>query len=132
MAAFKPQHRYLTYDALRAELVPLSIGGPGHKVMATTACPVCSPDDGVLGLGDLEPLPDYRRTAQAQLPAPTSITSRTQVSEAPSPAPTPSAGPAASPPAGPTSPRPSWSRSGQARVRRLQEALVETEFDWRE
>jgi len=83
VAAFKPQHRYLTYDALRAELVSLSIGGPGHKVMATTACPVCSPDDGVLGLGDLEALPDYRRAAQAQLPAASVAIPRAEGQETP-------------------------------------------------
>jgi len=50
--AFKPQHRYLVYDALRTELAPL-------QVPTSHDCPVCSPDTGVLGLGDLEPLPDY-------------------------------------------------------------------------
>ena len=59
--AFKPQHRYLVYDALKTELTPL-------QVTPSTTCPVCSPDHGVLGLGDLEPLPDYRRSAQIQLP----------------------------------------------------------------
>lgn len=132
VAAFKPQHRYLTYDALRAELVPLSVGGPAHKVAALAACPVCSPDDGVLGLGDLEPLPDYRRAAQAQLPALSSISARPPASETagpvPSPAPTtPSAAPAPAP-----APAPELVEVRPARVRRLQEALVETELDWRE
>ncbi len=54
-------HRYLTYDALRAELVPL-------QVTPSDGCPVCDPDAGVLGLGDLEPLPDYRR--EIRLPPP--------------------------------------------------------------
>jgi molybdopterin-synthase adenylyltransferase len=49
--------RYLVYDALRAELTPLG-------VTPSDGCPVCSPEDGVLGLGDLEPLPDYRRKPQ--------------------------------------------------------------------
>ena len=59
--AFKPQHRYLTYDALHTELVPL-------QVTPSDGCPVCSPDHGVLGLGDLEPLPDYHRASQVSLP----------------------------------------------------------------
>ena len=49
--------RYLVYDALRAELTSLG-------VTPSDGCPVCSPEDGVLGLGDLEPLPDYRRKPQ--------------------------------------------------------------------
>ncbi len=133
VAAFKPQHRYLTYDALHGELVPLSVGGPGHKAIATTACPVCSPDDGVLGLGDLEPLPDYRRAGQTQLPAPNLALGRGQGHEAPGSAPTPPAGPAVPPPADPASTAAAeLVEARQARVRRLQEALVETEFDWRE
>lgn len=56
--AFKPQHRYLTYDALRGEILSL-------QVTPSRSCPVCSPDHGVLGLGDLEPLPDYRRADRA-------------------------------------------------------------------
>lgn len=63
--AFKPQLRYLAYDAMRTELVPLQVK-PGD------GCPVCSPDDGVLGLGDLEPLPDYRRAGRAPLLPPLS------------------------------------------------------------
>lgn len=131
VAAFKPQHRYLTYDALKAELVPLSVGGSAHKVAAQAACPVCSPDDGVLGLGDLEPLPDYRRAAQAQLPAPAQLPPRaTGPAPIDLPAPSP-AGPAATPPAGPA-PAPELVEVRPARVRRLQEALVATELDWRD
>ena len=37
-------------------------------VTASSGCPVCDPDQGVLGLGDLAPLPDYRRSSQVQLP----------------------------------------------------------------
>ena len=59
--AYKPQQRYLVYDALKSALVPLQVT-PGHN------CPVCSPEHGVLGLGDLEPLPDYRRANQVKLP----------------------------------------------------------------
>jgi hypothetical protein len=61
--AFKPVQRYLTYDAQRTELLPL-------QVTPSDGCPVCSPDHGVLGLGDLEPLPDYRRQAGVALPLP--------------------------------------------------------------
>ncbi|MBN1935634.1 MAG: ThiF family adenylyltransferase [Anaerolineae bacterium] len=65
---FKPLQRYLTYDAIgrttsgRPELMSL-------QVSARSDCPVCSADDGVLGLGDLEPLPSYRRSSQVQLPS---------------------------------------------------------------
>ncbi|MBN1877859.1 MAG: ThiF family adenylyltransferase, partial [Anaerolineae bacterium] len=59
--AYKPRQRYLVYDAFKSALVPLN-------VTATSTCPVCSPDHGVLGLGDLEPLPNYRRTGQVKLP----------------------------------------------------------------
>jgi molybdopterin/thiamine biosynthesis adenylyltransferase len=59
--AFKPRQRYLVYDALKSELLPL-------QVTPSDACPVCSAEHGVLGLGDLEPLPDYRRSAAVQLP----------------------------------------------------------------
>ncbi len=58
---YKPQQRYLTYDALRGELAPLQVTPSGD-------CPVCSLDHGVLGLGDLEPLPDYTRQATLLLP----------------------------------------------------------------
>jgi molybdopterin/thiamine biosynthesis adenylyltransferase len=61
--AFKPGHRYLVYDALRTEFVPL-------QVTPSDGCPVCSPEQGVLGLGDLEPMPDYRRASQVALPPP--------------------------------------------------------------
>jgi hypothetical protein len=133
VAAFKPQHRYLTYDALRGELVPLSVGGPGHKAAALAACPVCSADDGVLGLGDLEPLPNYRRAAQAQLPAASGAIPHAQDQESPDQAPTASAGPAAPPPAGATLPPASeLVEVRQARTRRLAEALATTELDWRE
>lgn len=58
---YKPAQRYLVYDAQRTELLPL-------QVTPNPACPVCSPDQGVLGLGDLEPLPDYRRGSHLRLP----------------------------------------------------------------
>jgi|GEM_PF-228506 len=133
VAAFKPQHRYLTYDALKAELVPLTVGDPAHKVAAEATCPVCSPDDGVLGLGDLEPLPDYRRAAQAQLPPSTQLLPRIPGKETPGLPALPPAGPAEDPPADPASPpAPELIEVRPARVRRLQEALVETELDWSE
>jgi hypothetical protein len=73
---FKPQQRYLTYDAMRTELVPL-------QVTPSSNCSVCSPDDGVLGLGDLEAMPDYRRqAAQLQLPPAKSQTSLAKPLEA--------------------------------------------------
>lgn len=131
VAAFKLQHRYLTYDALRGELIPLTVGGSGHKVAALAACPVCSADAGVLGLGDLEPLPDYRRAAQAQLPTPAAVSAHAATHAA---APSADSGPAPTlPPAGPApAPPPELVEVRPARVRRLQEALVETELDWRE
>lgn len=130
VAAFKPQHRYLTYDALRGELLPLAVGGPGPKVAALAACPVCSADAGVLGLGDLEPLPDYRRAAQTQLPTPAALSAHTLASEA---APAAAPGPALTlPPADPAAPAPELVEVRPARVRRLQEALATTELDWRE
>ncbi|MCW5854403.1 MAG: ThiF family adenylyltransferase, partial [Anaerolineae bacterium] len=59
--SFRPQQRYLVYDGRRTELVPLQVR-PGSE------CGVCSADHGVLGLGDLAPLPDYRRHDHLQLP----------------------------------------------------------------
>jgi molybdopterin-synthase adenylyltransferase len=119
--SFKPQHRYLTYDALRTELLSL-------QVTPSDGCPVCSPDHGVLGLGDLEPLPDYRRAGQApRLPPPASPPSTppggtglpaSQSASLELVAPLPEPVPAATPPDRP------------ARVRRLQTALEEAEADW--
>jgi len=54
--------RYLVYDDLKGELLPL-------KVQRQEGCPVCSPE-GVLGLGDLEPLPDYLGFHASALPSP--------------------------------------------------------------
>ena len=109
--AFKPQQRYLVYDALRNELVPL-------QVTSSTDCPVCSPDLGVLGLGDLEPLPDYRRAEQVKLPPP-------------SPLPTPGASNGRN---GETlqfvTPSPVASIDRQERTRRLHVAIDEEEADW--
>jgi len=49
---YKPIRRYLTYDELKGELLSL-------EVQPKNNCPVCSVEGGFLGLGDLEPLPDY-------------------------------------------------------------------------
>jgi hypothetical protein len=139
--AFKPQHRYLAYDALRTELVPL-------QVTPSQACPVCSPDHGVLGLGDLEPMPDYRRASQAlPLPPPPARAPQARASEeGPQPVPVRKIAPslhspqAANTPGGqpggqsmqlaapiPASPPP----DRRTRVRRLQTALDEFDDpDW--
>lgn len=109
---FKPQQRYLTCDVMRAELLSLQVK-PGED------CPVCSPDSGVLGLGDLEPLPDYYRGAQAMLPPP-DIASRPSGSDA-----VPLALPEA---VEPEVAEPEVVRAG--RSRRLQTALDEPEGDW--
>lgn len=108
--AFKPQQRYLVYDALRNELVPL-------QVTSSTNCPVCSPDLGVLGLGDLEPLPDYRRAEQVKLPPmrpanlePTSSSNGSVQAVAPA--------------------EPSAPVSRKERVRRMQEVLNGDDNDW--
>jgi hypothetical protein len=42
----------LTYDELKGELLSLDVQPKNN-------CPVCSVEGGFLGLGDLEPLPDY-------------------------------------------------------------------------
>jgi len=49
---YKPIRRYLTYDELKGELLSLD-------VQPKDDCPICSAEGGVLGLGDLEPMPDY-------------------------------------------------------------------------
>ncbi len=48
---YKPIRRYLTYDELKSELLSLD-------VQPKDDCPVCS-CEGLIGLGDLEPLPDF-------------------------------------------------------------------------
>ncbi len=50
---YKPLRRYLTYDELKGELLSLD-------VQSKDDCIVCSAGEGFLGLGDLEPLPDYK------------------------------------------------------------------------
>jgi molybdopterin/thiamine biosynthesis adenylyltransferase len=49
---YKPVQKYLAYDELKAELISLDIHPKDD-------CPVCSAE-GLLGLGDLEPFPDYQ------------------------------------------------------------------------
>jgi molybdopterin-synthase adenylyltransferase len=62
VCAYKPTtSRYVVYDALKPELLPL-------HVTPSETCPVCSAEHGALGLGDLEPLPDYRRASRVALP----------------------------------------------------------------
>ena len=48
---YKPLRRYLVYDELKGELMSLEVSQRGD-------CPACS-SQGIIGLGDLEPLPDY-------------------------------------------------------------------------
>lgn len=127
--AFKPAQRYLAYDALRTELVPL-------RVTASDACPVCSPDHGVLGLGDLEPMPDYRRASRAvSLPAPRADASAGAGSLTGPDQAAPTDPEEGSDPLGqelqcvtPLDQGPAPDRAG--RVRRLQAALDEADVDW--
>ena len=51
---YKPIRRFLSYDELKGELMSL-------QVPSKNSCPVCSPDGGVIALGDLEQLPDYEK-----------------------------------------------------------------------
>ena len=60
---YKPIRKYLTYDGLKGELVSL-------QVPPSDDCPVCSPEGGVIGLGDLEPLPDYEGKKKAAIHLP--------------------------------------------------------------
>jgi molybdopterin-synthase adenylyltransferase len=62
IVSYKPIQRYLTYDELKGELVSLDVASGDN-------CPVCSAEGGYLGLGDLEPLPDYERKART-VPSP--------------------------------------------------------------
>jgi molybdopterin/thiamine biosynthesis adenylyltransferase len=54
LAPFKKFISYLTYDQLHGELMP-------YTIARNQTCAVCS-DTGLLGLGDLEPIPDYERS----------------------------------------------------------------------
>lgn len=58
---YKPIARYLSYDELKGQLLTLN-------VPRRDDCPVCSPDGGVIGLGDLEPLPDFEGKKVTHLP----------------------------------------------------------------
>ncbi|MBN1954086.1 MAG: ThiF family adenylyltransferase [Anaerolineae bacterium] len=116
--AFRPQQRYLVYDALQTKLVPL-------QVTPSENCPVCSAEHGVLGLGDLEPLPDYRRASRVQLPPPRRPAEETAAG---------TGGKAAAPPAKQenmavfqlATPLP----DRQERARRMQAAMAEDEEEW--
>jgi hypothetical protein len=55
---YKTLRRYLTYDELQGELLSLDVQSKGD-------CLVCSADNGILGLGDLEDFPDYRTREKA-------------------------------------------------------------------
>ncbi|OPY73630.1 MAG: Sulfur carrier protein ThiS adenylyltransferase [Syntrophorhabdus sp. PtaU1.Bin002] len=55
---YKPVHRYLTYDELKGELLPLEVSND-------VRCTICDNEEGYLGLGDLEPLPDYEAKPKA-------------------------------------------------------------------
>jgi molybdopterin/thiamine biosynthesis adenylyltransferase len=54
IAPFKPFSGYLAYNQLRGELM-------AYTIERNTTCAVCS-DTALLGLGDLEPIPDLERT----------------------------------------------------------------------
>jgi molybdopterin/thiamine biosynthesis adenylyltransferase len=58
IAPFKKFVSYQTYDALRGGLIP-------YTIARNPKCAVCG-DGGVLGLGDLEPIPDFERFAGKQ------------------------------------------------------------------
>jgi len=53
LVPFKKFVRYLTYDQLHGQLMP-------YTIERNQTCAVCS-DTGLLGLGDLEPIPNYER-----------------------------------------------------------------------
>jgi molybdopterin-synthase adenylyltransferase len=55
---YKPIRRYLAYDELKSELLSLD-------VQPKDDCPVCSGEGGLIGLGDLEPLPDFETHREA-------------------------------------------------------------------
>lgn len=52
---YKPQRRFLTYDALKGEILCLETLSQGE-------CTLCSSESGIVGLGDLQPLPNYDKT----------------------------------------------------------------------
>ena len=60
---YRDARPYQVYDDMYGTLLPLT-------VERRDGCPVCSPD-GLLGLGDLEPLPDYRSRKRSGMPLPT-------------------------------------------------------------
>jgi molybdopterin/thiamine biosynthesis adenylyltransferase len=55
LVPFKKFVSYLTYDQLRGELM-------AYTIERNPACAFCS-DSGLLGLGDVEPMPDYERSS---------------------------------------------------------------------
>jgi molybdopterin/thiamine biosynthesis adenylyltransferase len=63
LAPFKKFASYVVYDQLKGELMP-------YTIERNPTCAVCS-DTGLLGLGDLEPIPEYERTMGKALDMPT-------------------------------------------------------------
>jgi hypothetical protein len=61
-APHKPFQGYLAYDQKRSELMPYTI----HR---NTECAICS-DSALLGLGDVEPIPDFRLAQHQPLKLP--------------------------------------------------------------
>jgi hypothetical protein len=59
LAPFKEFISYQTYNQLSGELMPLAI-------KRNPTCAICS-DTGLLGLGDLEPIPDYEKANKSRL-----------------------------------------------------------------
>jgi hypothetical protein len=58
MFPYKALRRYLAYDALKGELLTLD-------AYSKEECLLCNAKDGMFGLGDLEPLPDYAEKDKA-------------------------------------------------------------------
>ena len=55
---YKPQRRYLSHDVLKGELLSLD-------TLSKEDCPLCNAEMGILGIGDIEPLPNYSDREQA-------------------------------------------------------------------
>lgn len=64
VAPFKSFRPFLVYNQLQTEIMPMTIARNAN-------CPICS-EKGLLGLGDLEPIPDFLRDLREppELPAP--------------------------------------------------------------
>ena len=55
---YRPKRPYVVYDELKGEFMAV-------EMEPDSTCPVCTPE-GVLGLGDLEPLPDYSEAGRQE------------------------------------------------------------------